>query len=267
MIINNSCKSVSKITGSLVLLFISFNLLLASVEAKKKASSGTSSSNMNSLHDLPFPVPELPGSKSNSHLTGNAENNLLQAGTKQDLLQGNIETTELETLDPRDLHKKPVLQGSATLNTGNLTAADPDAGDQELQVEWDRWRNRFLRAVQLSVQEKVNNPDQYERPRINPMTGMIMPRFPLGTVAWFSCQITNDGRIANLDIFESSGFKKYDQAVLSAISDLEGTSILRFPRGSKRRTVTQEAGIKTATSADYRYHHFGDIERYRMPAP
>lgn len=205
----------------------------------------------------PLPTPVLPASKRQSgHLQ---ENNL----------SGQINDSPLKPLAPALAPESPVLKGSASLESGKLGAEDPDSDDQELQIEWDRWRNRFLRAVQLGVQENVNNPEpeEYVRPRVDPSTGYIMPRFPMGTSAWFSCQITSDRRIKNLSLIKSSGFSTYDAAVLRAVRALEGTSLLRYPSGSHRLTVTQEAGIKTAESAEFRYYKFGDVERYRTPQP
>lgn len=174
----------------------------------------------------------------------------------------------LQPLQPKQAPvKKPVLQGSAVLNGGKLsTEQDPDMEDRELMVEWDKWRNRLLRAVQLQVQAGVNNPDSDEdaRPRIDFRTGQVMPRFPMGTEAWFYCEVTSDRRIKVLKITQSSGFSSYDRAIIEGVRALEGTSLLQFPRGSRRLIVNQEAGIKTAAQADYTYYHFGDVERFKQ---
>lgn len=150
---------------------------------------------------------------------------------------------------------------------GAATQADPDAGDQQLAVEWDRWRNRFLRAVQLQVQASVNNPDEddFGRRRFDRFTGMPMPRFPLGTETWFDCEVDRDRRIVRVAITQPSGYPAYDRAVLEGIRALEGTTLLVFPRGSHRLSVRQEAGIRTATSSNFQYYNFGDVERYSQP--
>jgi hypothetical protein len=162
------------------------------------------------------------------------------------------------------------LQGKADQGATRLHAEqnDPDVEDRELMIEWDRWRNRFLRAVQMQVQLGVNHPDDFGedvRPRFDPRTGMHMARFPLGTETWFDCEITSDRRIKNLAIVRPSGIQEYDRAVIEGVRALEGTSILIFPRGSRRPVVQQKAGIRTSDRADFQYHHFGDVERYREP--
>lgn len=193
------------------------------------------------------------------------EQERLQTKAIDDELRGSLSDSALKNMDP-SLDDAKLLQGRTELQGGKPGRfADPDEDDAELLVEWDRWHNRFLRAVQLGTQENVNNPDpeDYERPRVDPRTGAISSRYPLGTGAAFSCVVTDDGHIKNLEIFEPSGFSKYDRAVLRAVQALEGTQILRFPKGSHRRTVMQPGRIKTATSSDFKFHHFGDIEHIR----
>jgi len=90
-------------------------------------------------------------------------------------------------------------------------------------------------------------------------------RFPLGTTAWFSCQVTNDKHIVNLKLMHSSGFPNFDEAVLKAVKELEGSAILRYPSRSHRQIVSQVAGIKTSESSQPQYFHFGDVEKYRTP--
>ncbi len=158
---------------------------------------------------------------------------------------------------------KPLLQGSA-MQSDTGPAADPDMDDQELQVEWDKWRNKFLWAVQSGVQEALNNPDDVDL-RFDPARGMVVVRFPLGTVAWFHCKISADRHILSAKIKQSSGFPNFDKAVLNSIMALEGSTYLRFPKRSQRQFVTQTAGIKTSESQERQYFKFGDVEHYRVP--
>lgn len=167
--------------------------------------------------------------------------------------------------------KNPVLKGNASLLDGKVSE-DPDLQDRELMVEWDRWRNRFLRAIQLQVQASVNNPDDWDdtAPRrkmvYDPVRRVVIvqPRFPLGTEATFTVDVTPDKRIKNLAILHSSGQPAYDRAVLDGIRALEGTSLLTYPAGSHRKVVNEVATIRASTSSDYQYQHFGDVERVRQ---
>ena len=187
----------------------------------------------------------------------------LEGKTIDDELRSMVQDGSLKPMSGlHDNTAQQPLKGNAAKQS-----TDPDEEDSELMVEWDRWRNRFLRAVQLGVQEMVNNPDpeDYERPRYDAQTGRLIGRYPMGTGTAFSCQITSEGRVVNLEVIEPSGFSKYDRVVLKAVKQLEGTRILNFPRASQRKTVTQAARIKTAATADFQYHKFGDVEKVRVP--
>lgn len=192
----------------------------------------------------------------------------LQGNIRQDELSGNAEDSGDGTLrsgtGQQDQTKGP-LEGKAEIGEGALTGQDPDVDDQELQIEWDKWRNRFLWAVQSGVQEALNNPED-QMLRWDPQQNIVVMRFPLGTVAWFTCKVTNDRRIADMKLMHPSGYPGYDRAVINAVRSLDGTSILRFPKRSRRQFVTQQAGIKTSDSGERQFFHFGDVERYRTPA-
>lgn len=190
----------------------------------------------------------------------------LQATIKHTDLQGDVDGDGQE-LSPgkgqMDRYNK-LLDGQAQQLDSGLQSQDPDMADQELQVEWDKWRNRLLWAVQSGVQQTLNNPEDPSL-RYDPRTGQSLMKFPMGTVAWFSCTVTKDRRILDAKITEPSGFPNYDRAVLNAVMMLDQTSILKFPARSQRARVFQDAGIKTAGSAQRQYFKFGDVERYNVP--
>jgi hypothetical protein len=159
---------------------------------------------------------------------------------------------------------KKVLQGSAQQLDGAV-GEDPDTTDQELMVEWDAWRNRFLQAVQSDVQSNLNNSDD-SMLRWDPRNQTVIRQFPLGTVAWFKCDIREDLKIVNFQLVKSSGYPNYDRIVMDAVAALNGTNILRFPSKSKRHKVNQMAGIQTATQSTKEFFRFGDVEKYRVPS-
>lgn len=209
----------------------------------------------------PLPAPVLPGK-------ANPQTDKLRGSAGREALSGWIEDESKKELEPRSARIDPNsgrLKGQATLHDRTFGGPeDPDLDDQQLMVEWDRWRNRFLHAIQSGMQESLNNP-QAANIRWDPQTQTMRSRFPLGTVAWFSCQVTPDRRVINVEIKRSSGYPGYDQAILNAIHDLDGASILRYPKRSRRKIVNQVAGIRTARQAEYRHFKFGDVERIRVP--
>ena len=153
----------------------------------------------------------------------------------------------------------PTLQGGSKQNPplqGNL---DSDAANQELLIEWDRWRNNLQRAIQNNVIARINvhnNVNFYFDQRQQ----IMKSRYPLGIFAWFSCDVLPNKTIINIRITQSSGVPAYDQAVCQAIADLNGSNTLRYPKGSKRQIVNQQASIGTATSNQYQKFQFGDVE-------
>ncbi|HEY9717147.1 MAG TPA: hypothetical protein V6C69_06755 [Trichormus sp.] len=181
-------------------------------------------------------------------------------------LQGTADDDDdnLSAMQGKTDAKKP-LQGTAAVDDDPLSKEDPDAEDQELQVAWDKWRNKFLWSVQSSVQESLNNPDD-SMLRWDPQKNVVMSRFPLGTVAWFTCQVTPDRHVSNFKLLRTSGFPNFDKAVQDAVYSLEGSTILKYPSRSRRKIVTQIAGIKTSDSGERQFFHFGDVEHYNVPA-
>lgn len=212
----------------------------------------------------------LTGEAKESGLEGNVTNAVKDKPYEEDgnALKGQAteSDTVFESQNAKTDRSPNLLKGRALIEENPITGEDPDIEDQELMIEWDRWRNRFLSAVQSRVQETLNNPDETML-RWDPARETVIARFPLGTVAWFSCQITNERRIVNLKLLRSSGFPNYDRAVLDAVSDLNASAILRYPRRSRRTIVNQIAGIKTAETSETPNFRFGDIERYRVPVP
>ena len=162
-----------------------------------------------------------------------------------------------------DATDKKILQGSAQQLDGSAEES-PDAADQQLRVEWDAWRNRFLQAVQSDVQSNLNNSDDTML-KWDPRAQTVIRQFPLGTTAWFECDIREDLKIVNFHLLKSSGYPNYDRVVMDAVAALNGTSILRFPAKSKRHRVNQSAGIQTAAESSKQFFHFGDVENYRVP--
>ncbi|MBS1999859.1 MAG: TonB C-terminal domain-containing protein [Candidatus Obscuribacterales bacterium] len=185
--------------------------------------------------------------------------------TGRDALKGQAEDESANLQGLNGQTDKKVLQGSAQQLDGALSE-DPDTADQQLMVEWDAWRNRFLRAVQSDVQSNLNNSED-TMSRWDPRSQTVIRQFPLGTTAWFKCDIREDLKIVNFQLVKSSGFPNYDRLVMDAVAALNGTEILRFPAKSKRHRVNQMAGIQTASRSSNEYFHFGDVEKYRVPNP
>jgi hypothetical protein len=206
------------------------------------------------IMDMPTPVlPSVPKKP-------------LEGTIKQDALHGEADEDDPNLQNQNaeaDSDGRAPLRGQAQTDQQPLDSDDPDMDDQELQVAWDRWRNNLLYAIQSGVQEALNNPEDAML-RWDPVRKRVLMRFPLGTTSWFYCKVNSNRHIESLKIMEPSGFDGYDKAVLKAVRDLEGSSLLKFPKRSRRLFVTQSAGIKTSDQGGGRQDfRFGDVERYR----
>lgn len=219
----------------------------------------------------PIPVPSVPDSSLRSGAaqsdSGESGENVLRGSASHDELSGSAQDGSLQAQQARG-DRQPLLKGFASTQTGGISEADPDLGDRELEIEWDAWRNKFLRNVLSSVSQKINDreSDYYVPPKRDPATGAILPPYPLGTGATFTVQVTKDGIIKNLGIIRSSGFESYDKCVMQAIKELESSSWLAYPRGSRRVMVEQLGTIRTSVQGGYTEQRFGDVERYKQPA-
>ncbi len=204
---------------------------------------------------------------------------LVKAQTKN-TLKGKVEEVDASEGTGDAAHKEAILspgraqegakeggylKGSAQIGELDSAKEDPDADDKELMIAWDRWRNRFLQAVLGSTTEMLNS-DQTHSFQINPYTHTMESVYPVGTEAWFVCEVTKDRQIKRLRILTSSGYPEYDQAVLEAVQDLQGSSILRFPSGSRRNAVLQGGAVERASQPQQQYFRFGDTEHIRVPA-
>ncbi|MBS1991598.1 MAG: hypothetical protein JSS83_13830 [Cyanobacteria bacterium SZAS LIN-3] len=215
--------------------------------------------------EVPMAVPVVKPKK----LKARADDNTLK-GEADDSGGGDLQGMRGQTDDSGPLRGSASQDGSAplkaTLTQDQLQSEDPDADDQMLSVEWDKWHNRLLWAIQSGVQEIVNSPENMV-PHFDPQRGKVIlsPNIPLGTKATFWVKVSNDRRVLDARIVVSSGNQGYDKALLDAIYSLDGSGILRYPAGSKRRVVNEAASILTSDKGGREFFKFGDVEKYRAP--
>ncbi len=226
----------------------------------------------------PMPVP-VAAPQPRKPLEGKLEQNELQGGAQGTGLTGSVEggapgvgltggvegggwagNAQQGTLD----QSRPTpLQGGAAQNPLALGVQnDPDAADQELQIEWDLWRNTLMQAIQAGTVAKINVQNDINFV-LDPGKQMMVSRYPNGISTWYSLDVLPDRRIIHIRLVSSSRYQGYDQAVMQAISDLQGNNILTYPNRSKRRIVTQQSCVSTAPVSQNQQFQFGDVERQR----
>jgi hypothetical protein len=213
---------------------------------------------------VPMAVPVMK-----KKLKGNADQNALK-GQADDNGNSDLKGMQGQNDDSGPLKGSAQQEGNAplkaTLSQDQLQSEDPDADDQMLSVEWDKWHNRLLWSIQSGVTEIVNNPENMV-PHFDQQRGKVImsPNVPLGTKATFWVKVNSERRVLDAKILQSSGNQGYDKALLDAIYSLDGSNILKYPSGSKRRVVNEAATIFTSDKGGREFFKFGDVEHYRAP--
>jgi len=198
----------------------------------------------------------LQGSIQQSGLQGGAQNTGLTGGAQGGDWMGAAQQGRADQGRPMQgfAGQQPPMQ----LNAMN----DPDGGDQELQIDWDRWRNTLQQTIQSGTMTKINVHNDIHFVW-DPRTQMMQTRYPNGITAWYACDVLPNRRIINIRLNQSSRYPSFDQAVLQSINELQGNRILVYPSGSKRQIVSQQAGVSTAATSSFQNMKFGDVERQR----
>ncbi len=198
----------------------------------------------------------LPGcaqSGTAAPLQGGLHDNTLQGGAQGTSLMGGAEGGGWQG----------TLQGGAAQNPLSAGVGnDPDAADQEIMIDWDRWHNTLLQAIQAGTLAKINVQNDVNFVW-DPAKQMMISRYGNGASTWYAFEVLPNRKIINIRLTQRSRFPSYDQAVVQAITDLQGNEILRYPKGSKRKIVTQESNVKTGAETQYQNFQFGDRETQR----
>lgn len=177
-------------------------------------------------------------------LQGNAKNTMLNGGAGQN---GAMNPLQAAATD-----QSRALSGSA--------ANDPDGA--ELQIDWDRWRNTLTQSIQAGTINLINIHNDINFV-FDPRKNMMVSRYPQGIGTMYSCEVLPNQQLVNVRILQSSGNQNFDRAVFQAIMNLQGSPILRYPQGSKRQIVTQQATVFTSADSRFQKFQFNDIETQR----
>lgn len=137
---------------------------------------------------------------------------------------------------------------------------------KEIGIEWDRWRNKFARAIWKRTNQKLAGGDAimigryYIKYGNNPKLD-----FPQGVMAEVACDITSDRRVNNVRVVSSTGVSQFTQLVVSSFEELNSKSVLEFPKGSQRQCVSMNVTMKMGTG-QFHETKFDDVEKVRFTA-
>ena len=148
--------------------------------------------------------------------------------------------------------------------------ADPDAGDKELLIAWNKWHNQLHQSILKLFTAQLNSQKNmiidHEEFRNGVLTQVGRPKYTLGSeVLWFKLKVDNNLNILDRKILHSSGVPECDQMLLDTIDMLQGKKILRFPKGSQRAEVSQMNGVYHSDKNEKQSFDYGDIEKVRQP--
>jgi hypothetical protein len=156
-----------------------------------------------------------------------------------------VPTAVTTTVDGKP-HKTLVFEGGCEAEA----PAEPD----EKGIAWDDWRNRMLRAAWQ------NWGNMLQGGVISTSFSRHHHVFADGTAAIFSCVVTKDRRIKDLQIVESSGLDEFDEMVLTSVRKLDGSRLLAFPASSQRDSIEQKCAFRIGTASAFHDHKFEDVE-------
>lgn len=141
-----------------------------------------------------------------------------------------------------------------------------EAEDQELLIEWDKWRNKISKKVWLKLNEHLTGGICFNLGGILLSTGEGSSyNFRKGIEVTYICDITKDRHIAHLQVTHPSGDPTYDNLVLACVRSLEGKKYLQFPEGSARTRVRTSATLKIG-HALFRETKYNDREFVKVPS-
>jgi|GEM_PF-6450969 len=160
------------------------------------------------------------------------------------LLEGRAEKKHHAKHD-YDLQRDEPQYDSSNVHNSNAATNALTAEDQELLIEWDKWRNKVSRKVWLKLNEQLTGGFCFNLGGILISTGEGSGyRFRKGIEVSYICEITRDRRILNLRVTHPSGDPTYDNLVLACVRSIDGKKYLQFPEGSKRTRVKTAATLK-----------------------
>lgn len=156
---------------------------------------------------------------------------------------GKADVPKMDTSIYPEASKKP------TLLKGYADKADPDAGNEEVLIGWNKWAQDVQLNSKKNLNKLINHPSELT---INdePVTSSDILD-GIEQQNRFSVRFNRDGHVASVKQLQSSGNKIFDKISETAITDLDGTASLRFPAGSQRRVSAElQFGFRPGAGRD-----------------
>ena len=135
---------------------------------------------------------------------------------------------------------KPVVNNNKTVTTQTVSkpVTQKKLTIEEETIAWNQWRANVANAITAQGHKYGVNGVE------------------LGTICKYSFNVNANKQISGITTSIVKGVQdeysmKFANAVKSAIQSLNGSSILKFPEGTERKTVNVVGGIMTSTQSNY----------------
>ncbi len=168
-----------------------------------------------------------------------------------------------------DRHKLNAMESKmASPSTSSLDGQiSADASEEEISIEWDRWRNKVSKSIWSKFCNYLQGGDTimignlYWKYGTNPALN-----FPDNTRATYSVTVDSDMNVVEAKITSSSGIAKFDDIVRRSAESVNKKKFLKFPAGSKRKQISISLQLFTTKHGGFKNIEFHDVERYTASA-
>ncbi|MBX9878651.1 MAG: hypothetical protein K2Y22_09350 [Candidatus Obscuribacterales bacterium] len=147
-----------------------------------------------------------------------------------------------ESIYPKAQEKPKLLQGHASV-------VDPDAGNEDVMIGWNKW------AKDVQLQSKKNLNEFLTHPSKLTINDEAVTQADMlegiDQQNRFAVKFDRNGHVAQIKKMQSSGNKIFDKISETAITDLDGTDTVDFPTGSHRQVSdVLEFGFRPGAGRD-----------------
>lgn len=129
-------------------------------------------------------------------------------------------------------------------------------------IVWDRWRNKVIKEVWSRFCINLKGGGAVRIGQLFLKTNFKKNiEFPKSMGATFSFSVEDGRKIKDVKIESSSGNAEFDNLVIKSVESLDGKSLLDFPSGTERRTVTLRSRLVIKKNGTFHGTEYNDIEK------
>ncbi|MDX2106467.1 MAG: hypothetical protein SFY67_08700 [Candidatus Melainabacteria bacterium] len=148
------------------------------------------------------------------------------------------------------------------LKGGVEQAVGVKEGFGNYSIIWDRWRNKVIKEVWERFCINLKGGGAVRIGQLFLKTNFKKNiEFPKSMGATFSFDVEDGRKIKDVKIVSSSGNAEYDNLIIKSVEYLNGKSILDFPAGTERKTVTLSSRLVIKKNGTFHGTEYNDIEK------